>query len=291
MTGPALGQLGLRRRATERAGRLVLGGTAVLSLAVLAWLLGVIAVRAWPGLSPHFILGLTTSKAATTGVLPAILGTLWLGGLSMLAAIPVGVAAAVYLNEFARPNAVTSVLRASIANLAGVPSIVFGILGLALFVRAMSLGPSLVSAGLTLGLLTLPIVIVVSEESLKTVPNSIREAAYGLGASRWQAVRHHVLPYSLPGMLTGSILALARTMGETAPLIVVGAAAYISFLPADPTSRFTALPMQAYKWALHHDEAFHPLAWASVLILIVLVLVGNLAAILLRDRFQRKYRW
>jgi phosphate transport system permease protein len=285
------GRLAFRRRAAERAGRFVMGGAALLALGILAWLLTMIFVRALPGLNLHFIVSVSTSRAATTGVLPALLGTLWLGALSMLAAIPLGIAAAVYLNEFARPNAVTSLLRASIANLAGVPSIVFGILGLALFVRAMHLGASLTSAGLTLGLLTLPIVIVVSEEALKTVPNSIREAAYGVGASRWQAVRHHVLPYSLPGMLTGSILALARTMGETAPLIVIGAAAYISYLPTDPSSRFTALPMQAYKWALHHDDAFHTLAWASVFILIVLVLIGNLTAILLRDRFQRKYRW
>jgi len=142
-----------------------------------------------------------------------------------------------------------------------------------------------------LGLLTLPIVIVVSEEALKAVPNSVREAAFGLGASRWQVVRHHVLPYSMPGMLTASILALARTMGETAPLIVMGAAAFIPYTPDSPYDRFTALPIQAYRWALHSNHDFHTLAWGAVLVLIVLVLAGNLSAILLRDRFQKKYRW
>ncbi|HLE48360.1 MAG TPA: phosphate ABC transporter permease PstA [Candidatus Thermoplasmatota archaeon] len=286
-----LGTISARRRVAERMGRAVLGGTAFLALAALAWLLGMIVVKAWPGMDLRFLTSFMASQPARAGILPAILGTLWLGGLSMLFAIPVGVAAAVYLNEFAPSNRVTSFLRASIANLAGVPSVVFGILGLALFVRYMELGPSLLAAAMTLGLLTLPIVIVVSEESLKSVPQSIREAAFGLGASRWQVVRHHVLPYSLPGTLTGSILALARTMGETAPLILIGAAAYVPFLPSDPGDRFTALPIQAYRWALHSNAGFHTLAWGAVLVLIVLVLAGNLTAILLRDRFQRRYRW
>lgn len=291
MTTAGLGTISRRRKLTEQAGRLALATGAFLSLAILAWLLAMIAVRALPGLRWGFLSSFPSSNPAIAGILPAIVGTMWLGILSMLVAIPLGVGAAIYLNEFARPGPLTSILRASIANLAGVPSVVFGILGLALFVRALMLGSSLLAAGFTLGLLTLPIVIVVSEEALKAVPNSMREAAFGLGATRWQVVRHHVLPYSLPGMLTGSILALARSMGETAPLILIGAAAYIPFLPTNPSDRFTALPIQAYRWALHSNEAFHTLAWAAVLVLIVLVLIGNLAAILIRDRFQRKYQW
>jgi phosphate transport system permease protein len=242
-------------------------------------------------LNMGFLGGYPSRSAEKAGILPGIVGTIMIGFASMLVAIPVGIAAAVYLNEFAPHNRITSILRASISNLAGVPSVVFGILGLALFVRAMMLGTSIAAAGVTLGLLTLPIVIVVSEEALKSVPNSMREAAFGLGATRWQGVRHHVLPYSLPGMLTGSILALSRTMGETAPLILIGAAAYIAFLPATPLDSFTALPIQAYNWAFLPSEAFHTLAWGAVLVLILLVLAGNLTAIILRDRYQRKYQW
>ena len=188
-------------------------------------------------------------------------------------------------------NRVTALLRAGIANLAGVPSIVFGLLGLALFVRALDLGRSIVAAGLTLGLLTLPIIIVVAEESLRTVPRTFREAAFALGASRWQVTRHHVLPYALPGMLTGSILALSRAMGETAPLILIGAATYIAFLPSGPGDSFTALPIQAFFWAQEARPAFHELAWAAVLLLVAVTFLANLAAILLRDRLERRYRW
>lgn len=225
------------------------------------------------------------------GVKPAIIGTIWIGAMSMIVAIPVGIAAAVYLNEFAPRGRVTSILRASISNLAGVPSIVFGLLGLALFVRALMLGKSILAASLTLGLLTLPIIIVVSEEALKTVPRSIREAAFGLGASRWQVVRHHVLPYAMPGMLTGSILALSRSMGETAPLVVIGAATFITYLPEGPMDNFTALPIQAYTWAFEARTDFHDLAFSAVLILLAVTFLGNLVAVILRDRFQRRYRW
>lgn len=223
--------------------------------------------------------------------MPAIFGTIWIGLVSMAAALPIGISAAVYLNEFAPSNRFTTLLRGSIANLAGVPSVVFGILGLALFVRAMALGKSIFAAALTLGLLTLPIVIVVAEEALKAVPRTVREAAFALGASRWQVVRHHVLPYALPGMLTGSILALSRAMGETAPLILIGAASYIAFAPASLTDPFTALPIQAYYWAQESRPEFHTLAWGAVLLLLLLTFAGNITAILLRDRYQRRFRW
>lgn len=280
-----------RRRRADRAWRLVLLGCASLSVLALAALLATLVVKGAGALSGDFLTGYPSRFASRAGIYPAIVGTLLVGLLSMLVAVPLGIAAAVYLNEFAKDDRLTTLLRASIANLAGVPSVVFGILGLALFVRAMALGRSVLAAGLTLGLLTLPIIIVVAEEALKTVPRSIREAAFGLGASRWQVVRHHVLPYALPGMLTGSILALSRAMGETAPLILIGAAVYISFLPAGLGDSFTAVPIQTYYWAQEAKTAFHDLAWASALVLLVLVLLGNLAAILLRERFQRRYRW
>jgi phosphate transport system permease protein len=285
------GSLNARRRLKGAIGTGLLGAGAFGALAILGLLLVLIFREGVAALSWDFISSYPSRNPARAGILPGIIGTLWVGVASMLVAIPVGIAAAVYLNEFAPHNPITSVLRASISNLAGVPSVVFGILGLALFVRAMALGSSIAAAGLTLGLLTLPIVIVVSEEALKSVPNSMREAAHGLGATPWQVVRHHVLPYSLPGMLTGSILALSRTMGETAPLILIGAAAYIAFLPSGPLDSFTALPIQAYNWAFQQDPEFTALAWGAVLVLILLVLAGNLTAIILRDRYQRKYQW
>lgn len=300
MTGPSpplaavaspFGQVSARRRRNGRIGVAVLAACAFSSLAVLAFLLWTIASKGLPALSWGFLTSFPSRFPERAGIQAGLAGTLWVGATSMLVALPIGIMAAVYLHEFAPAGRFTSLLRASIANLAGVPSVVFGILGLALFVRAFQLGSSIAAAGLTLGLLTMPIVIVVAEEALKAVPRSIREAAYGLGATRWQAVRHHVLPYSLPGMMTGAILALSRTLGETAPLILVGAAFFIDFLPTSPSDPFTALPMQAYKWADEADPAFHTLAWGAVLVLILLVLAGNLAAILLRDRFQRRYRW
>ena len=291
MTADGLGRLPLARRARGAIGVGLLAGAAVASTGILALLLILMLKEGLSSVDWQFLSSYPSRFAAKAGIKAAIVGTLWVGASSMLVALPLGIMAAIYLNEFARPGKVTSLLRASIANLAGVPSVVFGILGLALFVRAMQLGSSIAAAGLTLGLLTLPIVIVVSEEALKSVPRSIREAAFGLGASRWQTVRHHVLPYALPGMLTGSILALSRTMGETAPLILIGAATYIAFLPQGPTDQFTALPIQSYYWAESAKDEFHSLAWGGVTVLIALVLVGNLAAILLRDRFQRRYRW
>lgn len=280
-----------RRRRADRVARVMLAALAFLSVAILAALLATLVVKGGPSLTKTFLTSYPSRFPSRAGALPAIVGTLLLGVVSMAAALPIGVAAAVYLHEFAPATRLTTMLRASIGNLAGVPSVVFGILGLALFVRALALGKSVLAAGLTLGLLALPIIIVVCEEALKTVPRSIREAAFALGASRWQAVRHHVLPYALPGMLTGSILALSRSMGETAPLILIGAAVYISYLPEGVLDSFTALPIQAYYWAQDARTAFHDLAWAAVLLLLILVALGNLAAILLRDRYQRRYRW
>ncbi len=304
-----LTRLDPRRHLLDRAMRLALVACAAVSVGVLVALVGLLIQKGLPHLDWEFLTNGPSSRPQRAGAYHAIIGTVWVGAVSMLFAIPVGVMAAVYLNEFARGNAVTSLLRASIANLAGVPSVVFGLLGLALFVRAMSLGKSILSAGLTLALLTLPIIIVVAEEALKTVPMSLREAAFGLGATKWQVVRHHVLPYALPGILTGSILALSRSMGETAPLIVIGAATYLRATPPGPiacatdpigcptilqegfTSPFTALPIQSYYWAQESRLEFHDLAWAAVLLLLAITFLGNLVAIVVRDRYQRKYRW
>lgn len=286
-----LAQVSRSRRVKDKLSRGILTGFTIFTIAVLLWLIASLLVRGLPHINVTFLSSFPSRFPARAGVKPAIVGTIWIGLMSMLIAIPVGVAAAVYLNEFAPRGRITSILRASISNLAGVPSVVFGLLGLALFVRILMLGKSIMAASLTLGLLTLPIIIVVAEEALKTVPRSIREAAFGLGASRWQVVRHHVLPYALPGMLTGSILALSRSMGETAPIVVIGAATFITYLPEGPLDKFTALPVQAYTWAFEARTDFHDLAFSAVLILLAVTFLGNLVAVILRDRFQRRYRW
>lgn len=279
------------RRLKDRAASLFLTGCAALTVVILLALIGTLIAKGAPHISANFLSSYPSRFAARAGILPALVGTIWIGVVSMIIAVPVGIAAAIYLQEFAPHNRVTSLLRASISNLAGVPSVVFGLLGLALFVRILMLGKSIMAASLTLALLTLPIIIVVAEEALKTVPRSMREAAFGLGASRWQVVRHHVLPYAMPGMLTGSILALSRSMGETAPIILIGAATFITYLPEGPMDSFSALPIQAYSWAFDARVAFHDLAFAAVLVLLIITFLGNLVAVLLRERYQRRYRW
>lgn len=286
-----LSRVSRTRLLKDRAAKTAFTACAVLSLGVLVALVATLLVRGLPYVSWDFLTSYPSRFASRAGIFPALIGTIWIGVVSMLLAVPIGIAAAVYLQEFAPHNRMTSLLRASISNLAGVPSVVFGLLGLALFVRTLMLGKSILAASLTLALLTLPIIVVVAEEALKTVPRSMREAAFGLGASRWQVVRHHVLPYALPGMLTGSILALSRSMGETAPIILIGAATFITYLPEGPLDSFSAIPIQAYSWAFDARVAFHDLAFAAVLVLLVLTFLGNLVAVILREYYQRRYRW
>lgn len=284
-----LGQLSPLRRAKSALGVGVLALAAASSLLTLAFLLFELAQRGLGEIDWGFLASYTSRVAERAGIKAAIAGTAWIGATSMLVALPLGILAAIYLNEFAPANRITSVLRAGIANLAGVPSIVFGLLGLALFVRALEMGSSVAAAGMTLGLLTLPIVIVVSEEALKSVPNSLREAAFGLGASRWQVVRHHVLPYSLPGMLTGAILALSRTLGETAPLIVIGAATYIAVNPTGLDSPFTAMPIQIFNWISQPQQDFQLKAAGGIIVLLAVLMLMNSVAIYLRNRYEKKW--
>ncbi|MCB0405616.1 MAG: phosphate ABC transporter permease PstA, partial [Bdellovibrionales bacterium] len=195
------------------------------------------------------------------------------------------------LEEYAKKTKFGSFIEINISNLAGVPSIIYGLLGLVVFVRTFAFGRSVVSGALTMSLLILPIIIVSAREALKTVPNTIREAAYALGATKWQAIRAHVLPSALPGILTGVILSLSRAIGETAPLIMVGAVAYVAFIPDGLSSAFTVLPIQIYDWASRPQESFHQLAAAGILVLLCLLLTMNAAAILIRNHYQRKLKW
>lgn len=257
--------------------------------------------RSW--LTPDFLTTPMSSRAEFAGVRTALFGSLWMVGLAIAFALPVGVGAAIYLQEYAsKKSLVNKIIQTNINNLAGVPSIVYGMLGLAIFVRALealtsgalfgvtdSNGRTILSAGLTMGILVLPLVIINAQEAIKAVPDSIRQAAFGVGATRWQTVWSHVLPNALPGILTGSILAMSRAVGETAPLIIVGASTFISVDPSGPFSKFTALPIQIYQWTARAQTEFHAIAAAAIIVLLILLLTLNATAILLRNRFQRRY--
>jgi len=237
-----------------------------------------------------FIVGYPSRRASAAGILPALVGSLWLIGLTALIALPLGVGAAVWLEEYGGRSRLAGFIEVNIANLAGVPSIIYGLLGLGLFVRFLGLDRSVLAGALTLSLLVMPIVIMATREALRTVPGHLREAAAALGATRWQVIRQVVLPMSLPGILTGSILSISRAIGETAPLIVVGALTYMTFLPQDPGDPFTALPIQIYNWVSRPQEAFLVNAAAGIMVLLVTMLTLNSAAILLRNRLQRRIR-
>jgi phosphate transport system permease protein len=234
----------------------------------------------------------SSSNPRIAGFQVGIAGSLWLLGLVALIGIPVGVGAGVYLEEYAPPGRVRSLIQTNIANLAGVPSIVYGILGLALFVRAfgvkaLAMGPTLLAGVLTLSLLILPIIVLTTQEALRAVPQSLRQAAVALGATRWQVVRDHVLPSALPGILTGTILGLSRAIGETAPLLMVGAAGSILQLPRGPLDRYSALPVEIYNYARQPDTKFQPVAAGGILILVTILLLMNAVAIVIRGRFRR----
>jgi phosphate transport system permease protein len=253
-------------------------------------------------LRPVFLTTPMSSKAEFAGVRTAILGSLWMVGIAILFALPIGTGAAIYLQEYSSKNFISRVIQTNINNLAGVPSIVYGMLGLAIFVRAMesftsgsmfgvtdSNGRTILSAGLTMGILVLPLIIINGQEAIKAVPDSLRQAAYGVGATRWQTIWHHVLPNALPGILTGSILAVSRAIGETAPLIIVGASTFISVDPSGPFSKFTALPIQIYQWTTRAQTEFHSIAASAIIVLLVLLLTLNATAVIIRNRVQRKY--
>ena len=275
-------------------------GATLTGVVVLCVLLGAVVVAVSQG-SPegsiwttlnHLVTALKSSKPTAAGFKEGIAGTAWLLGLVAAFSIPIGVGAAVFLEEYAPRGRLRRIIQVNIANLAGVPSIVYGLLGLAVFVRAfgvkgLALGPSLWAGGMTLSLLILPVIVIATQEALMAVPSSLRQAALALGASRWQVVRDHVLPSALPGILTGVILAISRAIGETAPLLMVGAAGSISFLPKGPWSRYTALPVQIYDYAKMPGRAFQSVAAGGILLLLALLLTMNASAIFIRNRYAR----
>ena len=203
-------------------------------------------------------------------------------------AIPIGVLAAIYLEEYALKNRFTAFIEVNIANLAGLPSIVYGILGLAVFVRFMGLERSVLAGAMTMSLLVMPVIIIAAKEAIRAVPSSLRQAAFAVGATRWQVVRHHVLPSAIPGILTGVILALSRAIGETAPLIMIGAMTYVAFVPEGPLDEFTALPIQIFNWTARPQETFHELAAGGIIVLLAILLLMNATAVYIRYRGSKR---
>lgn len=261
-----------------------------LPLGLLLLLLGGLVKDGVERLSWEFLTGYPSRRAELAGILPALAGSLWLITSTALLTLPIGVGAAIYLEEYGRRGKLANWVEVNIANLAGVPSVIYGLLGLGVFVRQLGLGRSVLSGAATLSLLVLPIVILSAREALRTVPPSLREACYALGATRWQAIRRVVLPMALPGILTGSILALSRAIGETAPLIVVGALTYVTFLPDGLHAPYTALPIQIFSWVSRPQKEFLANAAAGIVVLLGCMLLLNGLAILLRHRLQERTR-
>ncbi|MEM7061787.1 MAG: phosphate ABC transporter permease PstA [Cyanobacteria bacterium P01_B01_bin.77] len=262
----------------------------VVSVLVLVWLLLTILIDGLGTLNFEFLSSFPSRKAENAGIKAAFFGTLWVMMIVAVASFPIGVGAAIYLEEFATDNWFTRLVEINIGNLAGVPSIIYGLLGLAVFVRIfepITGGRSVLSGGLTLALLILPVIIVATREALRAVPNSMRLAGFALGANKWQVVWNHVLPSAMPGVLTGVILALSRAIGETAPLLAIGAVAFIRSTPDSLQSAFTAMPIQIYNWVGRPQEEFHQIAASGIIVLMIMLLLMNTIAIYLRNRFQQ----
>jgi phosphate transport system permease protein len=240
-------------------------------------------------LSGEFFSRLDSRLPSRAGIKPALVGTVWLMGLVALISFPVGVGAAVYLEEFAPRNRLTAFVEVNVANLAGVPSIVYGLLGLAVFVRFLTMGRSVLAGALTLVLLILPIIIVAGREALRAVPDSIRQGSLAVGATKLQTVWRQTLPAALPGIMTGMILGLSRAIGETAPLITLGALTYVNFVPNDPLDRFTAIPIQVFNWVSRPQTEFQQTAAAGIILLLGLLLAMNAVAIYVRNRYERRW--
>lgn len=274
-------------RRIERAFELLCLGAALVPLVALLAIGADLAVQAWPSARWSFLTHYPSRNWLVAGILPGLVGSVMLITLTGLIALPVGVAAATYLEEFARPGRFRRLLDVNLANLAGVPSIVYGLLGLELFVHTAGLGRGLLTGSLTLALLVLPIVILATREALRAVPDSLREGALALGATPWQVTSRVVLPHALPGILTGAILAVSRAMGETAPLLLIGAVSYVTFLPSRLDAPFTAMPVQIFGWVSRPQPGFSSNAAAGIVVLLVTLGVMNAAAIVLRARLGR----
>jgi phosphate transport system permease protein len=263
----------------------------VVGLLMLAIFIGNILIKGLARIDWDFITGLPSRFPARAGIFTAFMGTLWMMFLTGIIAIPLGVSAAIYLEEYAKKSRFGNILELNISNLAGVPSIIYGILGLEIFSRYMHLGGSLLAGSLTLALLILPIIIVATREAIKAVPSTIREGSYALGASKWQTIWLQLLPTASGGIITGIILALARAIGEAAPLVVAGAMVYVPFAPSSPMDEYSVLPIQIFNWISRPQKGFEINAASGIIILLAITFVMNGIAVLFRNRMQKKLKW
>ncbi|MGD6853626.1 phosphate ABC transporter permease PstA [Bacillus infantis] len=269
--------------------KLIFLAATMFGLLILGILLYRILTQGAGYLDMQFLQSLPSRKPELAGVKTALIGTIWLMGVVAPVSLLLGVGTAIYLEEYAKKSKFTDFIQVNISNLAGVPSIVFGLLGLTVFVRAAGFGTSVIAAGLTMSLLVLPIIIVASQEAIRSVPKELREASYGMGATKWQTIVRVVMPAAVPGILTGGILALSRAIGETAPLVVLGLPLFLAFLPRSVFDMFTVLPMQIYNWTGRPQEEFQALAAAGIIVLLVLLIGMNSVAVLIRNKFQKRY--
>lgn len=277
------------RLASNKIWRTIFLLATMLALVTLGILLYRIVTQGTGYLDWQFITSFASRFPEKAGIYAALIGSLWLMLVVAPTSIILGVGTAIYLEEYAKKNKLNDFIRINISNLAGVPSIVFGLLGLTIFVRMLGLGKSVLAAGFTMSLLILPVIIVAAQEAIRAVPNEQREASYGMGATKWQTIVRVVLPSAIPGILTGSILALSRAIGETAPLVVIGIPVILQFLPSGVLSTFTALPMQIYDWAKRPQEEFQYVASAGIIVLMILLIFMNSIAVFIRNKFQKRY--
>ena len=261
-----------------------------IGLVLLSVFIGDILIDGLRRIDWDFIISLPSRKPEKSGIYTALMGSIWILLLTTIIAFPMGVAAGIYLEEYGKKNKFAGLLEINISNLAGVPSIIYGLLGLEVFVRIMTLGASVLAGSLTLSLLILPIVIVATREAIKAVPSSVKDASYALGASKWQTIWHQILPASSGGILTGVILALSRAVGETAPLIVVGALAYVPFAPESPMDEFSVLPIQIFNWISRPQHGFIENAAAAIIILLLITFIMNGIAVYFRNKWQQKWK-
>ena len=286
---PVYGASTSRRHGFDRVFTALVFAATVIGLVVLVVLLVDVAIDGVPLLSWQFLTSYpSTIFPESSGIYPALIGSLWLVALTALISVPLGVGAAVYLEEYATDSWINRIIEINISNLAGVPSIIYGLLALGIFVNLLRLGPSVISGALALSLLILPVIIVATREALRSIPRAVREGGYALGATQWEVIWGHLLPMALPGALTGTILALSRAIGETAPLIVVGAVAFVNFTPEGLLDRYSAMPILIYGWVSEAEAEFKLLAAAGIIVLMVVLLLTNSVAIWLRNKYQRR---
>ncbi|MEW9670737.1 phosphate ABC transporter permease PstA [Ammoniphilus sp. 3BR4] len=280
-------QIAARKR-KDKSYKALFTAATMFGVIVLVILISDVLMDGAGAINSTFLNSFPSRFAEKAGIKAALFGTLWVIGLTAPMAFILGVGTALYLEEYAKKNWITRFIQMNISNLAGVPSIVYGLLGLTIFVRMFALERSVFAGALTMTLLILPVIIVASQEALRSVPDSLRHASFALGATKWQTIVRVILPSALPGVITGNILALSRAVGETAPLVVVGAAAFIAFTPQSVMDPFTVLPIQIYNWVSRPQEAFHTLAAGGIIVLLVVLLTMNAIAVLIRNKFQKK---